>query len=85
MRFTATMIVLGFVAATIGCAARRSPTSARVPQAPSEDLHFKLTTVGDVFVPGYLPRGVENVDLVVHFHGAPQVVEREFAPARLGA
>ncbi|MBU0617888.1 MAG: hypothetical protein KKI02_09240 [Planctomycetes bacterium] len=85
MRLTATIIMLGFVAATVGCAGHRSATSTRIPQAPAEDLRFKLATVGDVFVPGCLPRGAESVDVVVHFHGAPQVVEREFTAAGLRA
>ncbi len=81
MRFTATIVSLGFVAAIAGCADHRSDTPTRVSQAPAEDRHFKLTTIGDVLVPGYLPRHLENVDLVVHFHGATQVVEREFTAA----
>lgn len=85
MRFTITTVSLGLMAAIAGCADHRSDSPARGLQAPAEDVRFKLTTVGDLFVPGCLPRGEENVDLVVHFHGAPQVVEREFAAARLRA
>ena len=85
MRLTETIVSLGLVAAIAGCTGQRSATSTRSPQAPAKDLRFKLATIGDVFVLGCLPRAAETVDLVVHFHGAPQVVEREFTAAGLRA
>jgi len=63
------------VAVTPASATRPAPAGTRI----------RLQTVGEVFVPACLPRGLERVDLVVHFHGAPSVVEREFATAGLRA
>jgi len=60
-----------------------TPASATQP-APA-GTRIRLQTVGEAFVPADLPRGRERVDLVVHFHGAPSVVEREFAAAGLRA
>ncbi len=38
-----------------------------------------------VFAPAVLGRGLERCDLLVHFHGAPDVVRREFTAAGLPA
>lgn len=54
-------------------------------QTSRADLHFELPTVGDVLVPACLPRDAGQVDLVVHFHGASEVVQREFSAAGLQA
>ncbi|MGB9625066.1 MAG: hypothetical protein ACPMAQ_09410 [Phycisphaerae bacterium] len=71
-------------------AARPAPVAVAMAPASSTQpvpagARIRLQTVGEVFVPADLPRGLERVDLVVHFHGAPSVVEREFAAARLRA
>jgi hypothetical protein len=60
--------------------------AATVASQPSETIaRFKLPTVGEVFVPASLSNNTEQIDLVVHFHGAPRVVEREFTAAGLRA
>lgn len=70
-------------------APRPTPVAVAVtPQStrPAPDgTRLKLTTVGEVFFPAYLAPGLHQVDVVVHFHGAPSVVERELAAAALRA
>jgi hypothetical protein len=67
-------------------AARPAPVAVAigVTTAP-KGTRLKLASVGEVFFPAYLKRGLEQVDVVVHFHGPPSVVERELAGARLDA
>jgi len=64
-----------------------APTTTTAPtsQAAPGGLRFKLPTVGEVFVPDYLPAGLAEVDVLVHLHGAPSVTERELVAARLNA
>jgi len=68
-----------------GCASAQWPKPLDKPEPPAVDLRFPLSTVGDVFVPACLPSDSPQIDLVVHFHGAASVVEREFASAGLSA
>jgi hypothetical protein len=63
--------------------ASSAPATAPASQPDSAGIHFKLETVGDVFVPECFPAGTESPDLVIHFHGAPQVVQRELVAAGL--
>jgi hypothetical protein len=90
MRPSAIIVTLSGAALALlfGCASSRSaaPTAvADARPAASAGTRFALPTVGVVFVPVYLPRDAEAIDLVVHFHGAPEVVQREFAAAGLQA
>jgi hypothetical protein len=62
-----------------------APTSSPASQPAPTGLRFKLPTVGEVFVPDYLPAGLSKVDVLVHLHGAASVTERELVAARLKA
>ncbi len=84
------IIILSGAALTLLLDCASSPSAAPTTVADtrptaSAETRFALPTVGEVFVPDYLARGAADVDLVVHFHGAPAVVEREFAAAGLQA
>jgi hypothetical protein len=46
-----------------------------------EPVRFALGDAATVFVPAHAVDGDKAVDLLVHSHGAPQVVEREFTAA----
>ena len=90
------IVFLVCTAIVSGCATPSSPRESRrsgpasplpVPasQATAAGLRFTLGTGEEVFVPESLPWGATAFDLVVHFHGAPEVVQREFAAAGLRA
>jgi len=82
------IVTLSGAALVFGCASSRSaaPTAlADTRPSASAGTRFVLPTVGEAFVPDYLARDAAEVDLVVHFHGAPEVVQREFAAAGLQA
>lgn len=88
IRSAATRPVPGRVTATRSARPLSMAVVVPVASAPASQpapagVRFKLKTVGDAFVPAYLERGLRQVDLLVHFHGAPSVVEREFAAAGL--
>jgi hypothetical protein len=72
----AASVVLAAVLA--GCTQNTARTDLTEGRA---DLHFKLKPVGEVFVPARVPAEQRELDLLVHFHGAPGVVEREFEAA----
>lgn len=65
--------------------ATTSPSAGPASAMALIGRRIKLKTVGEVFVPDCLPAEAERVDLVMHFHGAPDVVEREFVAAGLRA
>ena len=90
------IVFLACIAMVSGCATpsspresdRRSvagPLPAPASQATVPGLRFALATGDEVFVPEGLSPGATEFDLVVHFHGAPEVVEREFTAAGLRA
>ncbi len=66
-------------------ATQSAPPVATTSQNSVPGLTFKLATGEMVFVPDSLPPSAMVFDLVVHFHGAPDVVQREFAAAGLRA
>lgn len=68
--------------AASGCA---TPPRADVPKPIEPELRFVLPGGGDVFVPGSLSARSDAPAILVHFHGATSVVEREFAAAGLRA
>ncbi len=69
-----------------GCTARHAAPRAAEPTQPrGEDLRLALDEHATVIVPGALPAGAEVFDMVVHFHGAPDVVQRELLAAELKA
>lgn len=59
------------------------PAGSPAPALPAAG-RIALPTVGEVFVPPGV-EGAREPDVVVHFHGAPDVVEREFLAAGLRA
>jgi hypothetical protein len=65
--------------------AQLTPATAPASQPIAAGQRFNLPTVGEVFVPADLPADAAQIDLVVHFHGAPSIVQRELAAAGLQA
>lgn len=65
----------------VGAAQQRMPPAAPETSQPasiSTELRFELPTGGRVLAPAALPATGRTPDLLIHFHGAPDVVEREF-------
>ncbi len=75
--------VRGLVAPTSQPAPASQPTPAAQPALAAE--RFRLSPLGEVFVPAEMPADMEHVDLVVHFHGGAATAEREFAAAGMQA
>lgn len=78
---------LAAVRGLVGPTVQPAPTSQLTPasQAALAEERFRLSPLGDVFVPAELPADAKRVDLVVHFHGGAATVEREFVAAGLQA
>jgi hypothetical protein len=64
----------------VAIAAGTAPVD-RTAAAAADDLRFQLESGNTVFVPAKLPADSREVDLVVHFHGAADIVVREFKAA----
>ncbi|HKS37302.1 MAG TPA: DUF1080 domain-containing protein, partial [Verrucomicrobiae bacterium] len=54
----------------------------RTPPAGVRELRAKLTD-GELFIPPGFKAGPEGIDLTLHLHGAPKVVEDNFKRSRL--
>lgn len=73
------------VFATAGCAGPSKAARTSQRSALAEPVRFTLPTVGQGFAPAGWTLAEEQPDLIVHFHGAPSVVEREFTAAGVRA
>jgi hypothetical protein len=83
------ILVLAVYAALPGCAAPRPPLASRAagppPGPPASAAAEPLDENAVLFMPPGPEREREGCDLLVHFHGAPEVVRREFDASGLRA
>ncbi len=70
--------VRGLVAPTSQPAPASQPTPAAQPALAAE--RFRLSPLGEVFVPAEMPADMEHVDLVVHFHGGAATANANSPP-----
>jgi hypothetical protein len=68
-----------------GCAQNQGNPAVTNGTGAGTEVRFRLEPVGEVLVPASVPADERELDLLVHFHGAASIVEREFQAAGLKA